>query len=159
MQPPPIETIFKRGQEVIVQVIKEGIGTKGPTLSTYISIAGRYLVLAPWLNRVAVSRKITDEATRHRLREIMTELNAPRGVGFIIRTAAVDRNVQELQTDLAYLVRLWEVFSNRVIKRPGPIEVYRESDMITRTIRDMFTATSTPSTSTSRRRSPRPRSS
>ena len=58
MRPPPIETIFKRGQEVIVQVIKEGMGTKGPTLSTHISIAGRYLVLAPWLNRVAVSRKI-----------------------------------------------------------------------------------------------------
>jgi len=140
MKPPPIETIFKRGQEVIVQVIKEGMGTKGPTLSTHISIAGRYLVLAPWLNRVAVSRKITDEATRQRLKEIMGELNAPKGVGFIIRTAAVDRNVQELQSDLAYLVRLWEVFSNRVVKRPGPIEVYRESDMITRTIRDMFTS-------------------
>src|SRR5262249_52324861 len=136
MRPPPIETIFKRGQEVIVQVIKEGMGTKGPTLSTHISIAGRYLVLAPWLNRIAVSRKITDEATRQRLKEIMGELNAPKGVGFIIRTAAVDRNVQELQSDLAYLVRLWEVFTNRVTKRPGPIEVYRESDMITRTIRD-----------------------
>ena len=71
MRPPPIESIFKRGQEVIVQVIKEGMGTKGPTLSTHISIAGRYLVLAPWLNRVAVSRKITDEGTRHRLKEIM----------------------------------------------------------------------------------------
>ncbi|HJZ91025.1 MAG TPA: Rne/Rng family ribonuclease [Gemmataceae bacterium] len=140
MRPPPIETIFKRGQEVIVQVIKEGMGTKGPTLSTHISIAGRYLVLAPWLNRIAVSRKITDEATRQRLKEIMGELNAPKGVGFIIRTAAVDRNVQELQSDLAYLVRLWEVFTNRVTKRPGPIEVYRESDMITRTIRDMFTS-------------------
>jgi ribonuclease E len=140
MRPPPIETIFKRGQEVIVQVIKEGMGTKGPTLSTHISIAGRYLVLAPWLNRVAVSRKIDDEGTRHRLKEIMRELNAPKGIGFIIRTAAVDRNVQELQSDLAYLVRLWEVFTNRVAKRPGPIEVYRESDMVTRTIRDMFTS-------------------
>ena len=140
MRPPPIETIFKRGQEVIVQVIKEGMGTKGPTLSTHISIAGRYLVLAPWLNRVAVSRKIDDEATRQRLKEIMRDLNAPQGVGFIIRTAAVDRNVQELQSDLSYLVRLWEVFSNRVVKRPAPIEVYRESDMVTRTIRDMFTA-------------------
>src|SRR5258706_7339179 len=98
-------------QEVIVQVIKEGMGTKGPTLSTHISIAGRYLVLAPWLNRVAVSRKIDDEATRQRLKEIMADLNAPKGVGFIIRTAAVDRNVQELQSDLSYLVRLWEVFS------------------------------------------------
>ena len=115
-----------------------GHGHQGSHASTHISIAGRYLVLAPWLNRVAVSRKITDEPTRQRLKEIMAELNAPKGVGFIIRTAAVDRNVQELQSDLAYLVRLWEVFCNRVVKRPGPIEVYRESDMVTRTIRDMF---------------------
>src|SRR5205807_7128699 len=71
---PPIQEIFKRGQEVIVQVIKEGIGTKGPTLSTYISIAGRYLVLMPSLNRVGVSRKIEDHDARRRLREIMNTL-------------------------------------------------------------------------------------
>ena len=70
----PIQEIFKKGQEVLVQVIKEGIGTKGPTLSTYISIAGRYLVLMPGLQRVGVSRKIEDEETRRRLREIMNEL-------------------------------------------------------------------------------------
>ena len=135
-----IKDALREGQEVIVQVIKEGMGTKGPTLSTHISIAGRYLVLAPWLNRVAVSRKIDDDSTRGRLKEIMRELNAPSGIGFIIRTAAVDRNVNELKSDLAYLVRLWEVFTSRTTKRQSPIEVYRESDMITRTIRDMFTS-------------------
>lgn len=76
---PPIQEIFKRGQEVIVQVIKEGIGTKGPTLSTYISIAGRYLVLMPGLNRVGVSRKIMDDDQRRRLRDIFEELKPPRG--------------------------------------------------------------------------------
>src|SRR5207248_3634047 len=89
---PNIEEIFKRGQEVLVQVIKEGIGTKGPTLSTYISIAGRYLVLMPGLNRVGVSRKIADDEQRRRLREIFHELQPPRGLGFIIRTAGIDKN-------------------------------------------------------------------
>jgi ribonuclease E len=137
---PPIQEIFKRGQEVIVQVIKEGIGTKGPTLSTYISIAGRYLVLMPSLNRLAVSRKIMDENVRARLKESLSELNPPKGIGFIIRTAAIDRNKAELRNDLTYLVRLWEVFTSRVLKRPAPVEIYRESDMITRTIRDIFTS-------------------
>ena len=91
---PLIQDIFKRGQEVIVQVIKEGIGTKGPTLSTYISIAGRYLVLMPDLNRIGVSRKIEDDEHRRRLREIFNELKPPRGLGFIIRTAAIDKNKQ-----------------------------------------------------------------
>ncbi len=136
---PPIQDIFKRGQEVIVQVIKEGIGTKGPTLSTFVSIAGRYLVLMPSLTRVGVSKKIEDRDTRRRLRDIMDGLNPPEGVGFIVRTAAVDRDENELRNDLVYLLRLWQVVVRR-IKRPGPVEVYRESDMITRTIRDIFTA-------------------
>src|SRR5581483_6043811 len=136
---PPIQEIFKRGQEVIVQVIKEGIGTKGPTLSTYISIAGRYLVLMPSLNRVGVSRKIEDHDARKRLREIMNTLSPPKGVGFIVRTAAVDRDAKELQNDLAYLLRLWQVVVRRVKRVNAPVEIYRESDMITRTIRDIFT--------------------
>src|SRR6185503_3157222 len=88
---PPIQEIFKRGSEVLVQVIKEGIGTKGPTLSTYISIPGRYLVLMPGLQRVGVSRKIDDEETRRKLRASLNELQPPAGLGFIIRTAGIDR--------------------------------------------------------------------
>src|SRR5690606_4914470 len=88
---PPIEEVFRRGDEVIVQVIKEGIGTKGPTLSTYISIPGRYLVLMPALGRIGVSRKIEDEDARKRLRAILRELNPPKGLGFIVRTAGTDR--------------------------------------------------------------------
>jgi ribonuclease E len=136
---PHIEDIFKRGQEVLVQVIKEGIGTKGPTLSTYISIAGRYLVLMPGLNRIGVSRKIDDDDVRRRLREIMNELRPPKGIGFIIRTAGQDRNKQELQSDLAYLSRLWQVVVRRIKKQKSPTEIYKESDMVTRTIRDIFT--------------------
>ncbi len=137
---PLIQDIFKRGQEVLVQVIKEGIGTKGPTLSTYISIAGRYLVLMPGLNRVGVSRKIADDEQRRRLREIFNELKPPRGLGFIIRTAGIDKNKKELQRDLLYLSRLWQVVVRRIRKMKAPAEIYQESDMITRTIRDTFTS-------------------
>jgi ribonuclease E len=134
-----IQDIFKRGQEVLVQVIKEGIGTKGPTLSTYISIAGRYLVLMPGLNRIGVSRNIADDEQRHRLREVLNELHPPKGLGFIIRTAGLDNNKKELQRDLAYLSRLWQVVVRRIRKIKAPAEIYQESDMITRTIRDTFT--------------------
>jgi ribonuclease E len=136
---PLIQDIFRRGQEVLVQVIKEGIGTKGPTLSTYISIAGRYLVLMPGLNRVGVSRKIADDEQRRRLREIFNELQPPKGLGFIIRTAGLDKTKKELHRDLAYLSRLWQVVVRRIRKLKAPAEIYQESDMITRTIRDTFT--------------------
>ena len=137
---PPIQEIFRRGDEVLVQVIKEGIGTKGPTLSTYISIPGRYLVLMPALGRIGVSRKIEDEDARRRLRDILRELNPPKGLGFIVRTAGTDRTKRELSRDLAYLVRLWKVIVRRIKKTPAPCDVYEESDMIIRTIRDIFTA-------------------
>jgi ribonuclease E len=136
---PLIQDIFRRGQEVLVQVIKDGLGTKGPTLSTYISIAGRYLVLMPGLNRTGVSRKIADEEQRRRLREMFNELKPPRGLGFIMRTAAIDKNKKELQRDLSYLSRLWQVVVKRIRKLKSPAEIYQESDMITRTIRDTFT--------------------
>ncbi len=136
---PPIQEIFRRGDEVLVQVIKEGIGTKGPTLSTYISIPGRYLVLMPALGRIGVSRKIEDEAIRRRLRDIMIELNPPKGVGFIVRTAGSDRTRRELSRDMAYLLRLWKVIARRIKRLPAPTGIYEESDMIIRTIRDIFT--------------------
>jgi ribonuclease E len=137
---PPIQEIFRRGDEVLVQVIKEAIGNKGPTLSTYISIPGRYLVLMPGLNRVGVSRKIADETQRRKLREIMNELNPPKGLGFIVRTAGLDRTKRELARDLAYLLRLWKVILRRIKKTRAPGNIYQESDMITRTIRDIFTS-------------------
>jgi len=137
---PPIQEILRRGDEVLVQVIKEGIGTKGPTLSTYISIPGRYLVLMPALGRVGVSRKIEDDDVRRRMRDIMLELNPPKGLGFIVRTAGADRTKKELSRDLAYLLRLWKVIVRRVRKLPSPVDIYQESDMIIRTIRDIFSA-------------------
>lgn len=135
---PPIQEIFKRGDEVLVQVIKEGIGAKGPTLSTYMSIPGRYLVLMPALGRLGVSRKIEDDEARRRLRDTLLDLNPPKGLGFIVRTAGVDRTRKELSRDMAYLLRLWKVIVRRIKKHSAPIDVYEESDMIIRTIRDIF---------------------
>lgn len=136
---PPIQEIFRRGDEVLVQVIKEGIGTKGPTLSTYISIPGRYLVLMPSLGRIGVSRKIEDEAERKKLKSMMLDMNIPKGVGFIVRTAGQERNRKELSRDVAYLLRLWKALVKRIKNQPGPCDVYEESDIMIRTIRDTFT--------------------
>lgn len=137
---PPIQEIFQRGDEVLVQVIKEGIGNKGPTLSTYISIPGRYLVLMPSLARVGVSRKIEDEQERRRLKDILYDINPPKGLGFIVRTAGAGRNRKELSRDLAYLLRLWKVIVRRVKEEAAPVDIYEESDMIIRTIRDIVTS-------------------
>ena len=137
---PPIQEIFRRGDEVVVQVIKEGIGTKGPTLSTYISVPGRYLVLMPSLGRVGVSRKIEDDGVRRKLRSTMRELNPPEGLGFIVRTAGQDRTKKELSRDLAYLVRLWKVLVRRIKKSDSLTAIYEDSDMIIRTIRDIFSS-------------------
>ena len=136
---PPIQEIFRRGDEVLVQVIKEGMGTKGPTLSTYISIPGRYLVLMPALGRVGVSRKIEDEDERRKLRGYMLDMKLPKGVGFIVRTAGCERTRKELSLDVAYLLRLWKVIVKRVQTAPAPCDVYEESDILIRTIRDTFT--------------------
>ncbi len=137
---PPIQEIFQRGDEVLVQVIKEGIGNKGPTLSTYISIPGRYLVLMPSLGRVGVSRKIEDEQERRRLKDILYDINPPKGLGFIVRTAGAGRNRKELSRDLAYLLRLWKAIVRRVKEEAAPVDIYEESDMIIRTIRDIVTS-------------------
>lgn len=136
---PPIQEVFQRGDEVLVQVIKEGIGTKGPTLSTYISIPGRYVVLMPALGRVGVSRKIEDENERRKLKDYLFELKPPKGLGFIVRTAGAGRSRQELSRDLAYLLRLWKAISKKLQTVQGPGEIYEESDIIIRTIRDIVT--------------------
>ncbi|MGD9857666.1 MAG: Rne/Rng family ribonuclease, partial [Planctomycetaceae bacterium] len=137
---PPIQEIFQRGSEVLVQVIKEGIGTKGPTLSTYVSIPGRYLVLMPGLQRVGVSRKIIDDDVRRTLRKALRELDPPPGLGFIIRTAGIDRTTKDLQRDMNYLLRLWRTIVRRIESQTSPVDIYEESDMIIRTIRDIYTS-------------------
>src|SRR5690606_25643718 len=108
--------------------------------STYISIPGRYLVLMPGLQRVGVSRKIEDDDIRRALRKKLRDLNPPSGLGFIIRTAGIDRSQKDLQRDMNYLLRLWRTLVRRIKNATAPVDVYEESDMITRTIRDIYTS-------------------
>lgn len=137
---PPIQNCLRRGQEVIVQVIKEGIGTKGPTLSTYISLPGRFLVMMPGMDQHGVSRKVEDPEARRKTREVLNQLTLPKDMGFIVRTAGVGRTQRDLQRDLNYLVRLWNQVAQRTRDEPAPAELYKESDLVIRTIRDVYDA-------------------
>src|SRR3954468_21895647 len=137
---PPIQRCLRRGDEIIVQIIKEGIGTKGPTLSTYVSIPGRILVMMPGMNKMGISKKIEDEEERRRLRTILDGLKPPKGVGFIIRTAGVGRSKTEIQRDLTYLSRLWAQIEKTRDSGPGPTELYTEGDLVARTVRDVFSS-------------------
>jgi ribonuclease E len=137
---PPIQRCLRRGQEIIVQIIKEGIGTKGPTLTTYLSIPGRFLVMLPGMERTGVSRKIEDPEVREKLRTQLADLDLAKDIGFIARTAAIDRTKRELQSDLNYLTRLWRAVESRLKTERAPAELYRESDLVIRTIRDVYTS-------------------
>src|SRR5690349_18764877 len=137
---PPIQRCLRRGDEIVVQVIKEGIGTKGPTLSTYLSIPGKILVMMPGMVSKGVSRKIEDEEERRRLRQILDVLDPPEDIGFIIRTAGVGKSKAEIERDLKYLLRLWQTIEKKRDSSPGPMELYTEGDLVTRTVRDVFSA-------------------
>ncbi|HEY8668162.1 MAG TPA: Rne/Rng family ribonuclease, partial [Tepidisphaeraceae bacterium] len=137
---PPIQRCLRRGDEIVVQIIKEGIGTKGPTLSTYLSIPGRIIVMMPGMGKMGVSKKIEDEEERRRLRQILDSLKPPKDVGFIIRTAGIDKSKTEIQRDLTYLTRLWLQIEKKRTSGPGPMELYTEGDLVTRTVRDVFTS-------------------
>lgn len=137
---PLIQRCLRRGQELLVQVIKEGVGTKGPTVTTYLSIPGRYLVMMPGMSKLGVSRKIEDEEARRQMRSVLEELTLPEDVGFILRTAGLGQSKRELQRDLNYLLRLWRTIQERERQTPGPAELYRESDLVIRTMRDVYTS-------------------
>ncbi len=135
---PPIQECVRRGQEVVVQITKEGIGTKGPTLTTYLSIPGRLLVMMPGMTRLGVSRKVEDEGARSRARDVLNQLKFPPEIGFILRTAGVDRTKRDLQRDLNYLLRLWKSVKQRIKVSKAPAEIYQESDLVIRTVRDVY---------------------
>lgn len=133
-----IKDLVREGQEVIVQIDKEERGTKGAALTTFISLAGRYLVLMPNNPRAGgVSRRIEGDE-RNELRDIMNALTVPDGMGLIVRTAGVGRSGEELQWDLDYLLRLWAAIETASKERAPPFLVYQESNVIIRAIRDYF---------------------
>ncbi len=135
---PPIQDILHKGQEIVVQVIKEGIGTKGPTLTTFLSIPGRFVVLMPGIAKRGVSRKVLDNAERERLKGIVRELKVPEELGFIVRTAGTGASRDDLQRDLDYLLRLWEQMATRVREYSAPVLLYQENDLVIRTLRDLY---------------------
>jgi len=135
-----IKDAIREGQELVVQIEKEERGTKGAALTTFVSLAGRYLVLMPNNPRAGgVSRRIEGQ-DRSELREAMSALEIPDGMGLIVRTAGVGKNVEELQWDLDYLIQLWSAIESSARERPAPFLVYQESNVFIRSIRDYLRA-------------------
>ncbi|MEO0480698.1 MAG: Rne/Rng family ribonuclease [Planctomycetota bacterium] len=136
----PIEQLVRKGQELIVQVTKEGIGAKGPSLTTFVSLPGRSLVLMPSLPKCGVSRKIEDAKERRRLKRIVKDLDETGngGVGFIVRTNGVAKSKDDLQRDRDYLKRIWELIGDRVSRTRAPSLLYQESDLVLKAMRDLF---------------------
>ncbi|MHC4727575.1 MAG: Rne/Rng family ribonuclease [Planctomycetota bacterium] len=135
---PPIQDCLRKGRELIVQVTKEGLKTKGATLSTYLALPGKYLVMMPWMRKHGVSHKIDDEEERTRLRKILDDSKPPKGLGFIIRTAGQGCSKRDIQNDLRYLGRLWRTIEKRLDSEKSPCEIYQESDLVIRAMRDVF---------------------
>jgi len=129
---------IKKGDEVLVQVVKESFGTKGPRLTCHIGLAGRYLVLMPQEGQVGISRRIEDDDERKRLRVILGELKIPKDLGFIVRTAACGKSKQELIRDANFLMKLWSSPEKIVQNSKAPALVYEEYDLTFRVIRDSF---------------------
>jgi ribonuclease E len=134
----PIQNCLHKGKELIVQVTKEGMNTKGPTLSTYLALPGKFLVMMPWMRKLGISHKIEDDNERVRLRQILDESRPPKGMGFIIRTAGEGCSKRDIQNDLRYLKRLWTAIEKRIETEKAPSGLYQESDLVTRTLRDVF---------------------
>jgi ribonuclease E len=136
---PEIAKMLKVGQEVMVQVTKDPMGSKGARLTTYISIPGRYLVLLPQVNTVGISHKL-DEADRERMRKVLDEVR-PGDVGVIVRTVAKDAEAAELKKSLAYLTRVWRQIRRTAEKKRAPAVLYREPELEIKVVRDLMDST------------------
>jgi ribonuclease G len=132
-----IETVLKDNQEILVQVIKEPISTKGPRVASEISIAGRYLVMVPDDNHIRVSKRIADWNEKKRLRSIVRQLR-PEGFGFIVRTEAAGRNEADFKTDIKRLLKFWQSLKKRADRMTPPALLHQEMGMITGLIRDIY---------------------
>jgi ribonuclease E len=134
-----IQEVIRRRQILLIQVVKEERGTKGAALTTYISLAGRFCVLMPNSPRGGgISRKITSSADRKRLKEITAEMEIPKGMGLIVRTAGANRPKPEIRRDCEYLMRLWDDIRDLTLKSMAPALIYEEASLIKRSIRDVY---------------------
>ncbi len=135
-----IGALLRPGQRVLVQATRESVGQKGPAVTTYLSLPGRWLVLMPSLERVGVSRRVTDPASRDRARAALAALEPPPGMGFIVRTAGVERGPEELREDYEALLARFRAISDRVRGCSAPTVLHREDGLLHRTLRDWLAA-------------------
>ena len=133
-----IEDLLQEGQEIMVQVIKEPIGTKGPRVTTYITLPGRYLVYMPTIEHIGISRRIEEEAERKRLRELINRLKKP-GAGYIIRTVSEGVSNEEFKADIEFLELLWQNIQQKRDKLSAPSLLHTDLDIVFRVVRDLFT--------------------
>lgn len=136
---PPIQKVIKPGQEVLVQVVKEPTGNKGAFLTTWLSLAGRFLVLTPGQEQIGVSRKVDNDEERARLREMMNGIEPGEGLGVIVRTVSAGTSKTTLKNDLQYLKRVWKEIRRRGTSEVAPSLVYQESSLAERAVRDYLT--------------------
>lgn len=135
---PKIKDTLKVGQDLMVQVVKEAMGTKGSRLTTFLSLPGRYVVLTPYDKGVGISRRITDKDERKRIRSIIDKISSGEEPGCIVRTVAEGRSEEELRAEYNYLSNLWKEIKKRSDKRPSPSSLYEEYGIVLRLIRDVF---------------------
>lgn len=135
---PRIQEVLRRGQELVVQIEKDERDNKGSALTSYLSLPGRYMVIMPGSDSTGISRKVEQEGARKKLKEIVAGMNIPEGTGYIIRTEAVGRAPEELHKDFANLTELYESIKRKATEIKGAGEIYRDSGLIIRTIRDYF---------------------
>lgn len=134
-----IQEMLRKGQEVLVQVVKEGMGQKGPALTTYLSLPGRYMVLMPAVSRLGVSKRIGSESERRALKESLNNLNVPEGMGVIVRTAGMGRSKEDLNRDLNFLLEGWNTLRKKAKVARAPTLIFQEGDVLKRVLRDVFT--------------------
>jgi len=130
---------LKIGQEIIVQAVREVTGNKGALLTSYISLPGRYLVLLPNKQGAGISRKITSEEDRQKIKILMEQIKVPENIGFIVRTAGINRTKQEIMRDYQLLMRLWKEICKKASSRVAPFLIYQETDFGVRSLRDYMT--------------------
>src|SRR3954466_13626278 len=134
-----IEDLLKEGQEIVVQVTKEPISTKGARTTRYVSLPGRHLVFMPTVDHIGISRRIASDKERRRLRDLVEEMRPP-GSGFIVRTVAEGVSERELRSDMEFLIKLWNEVVRRAEGGRVPSLIYNDLDLLLRTVRDLFTA-------------------
>ena len=133
---PRIEEVLKVGQKVIVQVVKESLGNKGPRLTTQFSIPARYLVMMPGESKIGISRRVESRSERDRIRGIFRSLEIPKGVGFIVRTNAEGRSDADFTRDIRYLIRLWKRIHGMISAKKAPVMIHQELGLVERVVRD-----------------------